>query len=113
LEGGREVRSSGGRKIPAKNFAPHRRFAPKRRYAALSREQEVSARADAALIKGLIRRTAEDVIEVGKALIRQRSALKGVFLDWVQAEFEMSQRTAIDSFMLPRCTAAHLPVWQV
>jgi len=34
-------------------------------------------RADAALIKGLKRRTAEDVIEIGKALMRQRRALEG------------------------------------
>jgi len=45
------------------------------------------ARADAALIKGLVRRTAEDVIEIGNALIRQKKALPGAFHAWIEAEF--------------------------
>ena len=61
----------------------------------LPREVEVEARADAALIKGLMRRTAEDVITIGQALIRQKAALPhGSFLPWIQAEFSMSERTA-------------------
>jgi hypothetical protein len=44
-------------------------------YASLPREVEVEARADAALIKGLIRRTTQDVIDTGLALIRQKNAL--------------------------------------
>jgi hypothetical protein len=56
---------------------------------------EVEARADAALIKGLMRRTAEDVITIGQALIRQKAALPhGSFLPWIEAEFEMTDRTA-------------------
>ena len=53
------------------------------------------ARADAALIKGLMRRTAEDVITIGQALIRQKEALPhGSFLPWIAAEFAMTDRTA-------------------
>jgi hypothetical protein len=52
-------------------------------------------RHEAALIKGLMRRTAEDVIEIGNALIRQKDKLPhGMFLPWIEAEFEMSERTA-------------------
>ena len=44
---------------------------------------------------GLMRRTAEDVITIGQALIRQKEALPhGSFLPWVAAEFEMSDREA-------------------
>jgi hypothetical protein len=63
-------------------------------YAALDRETEVEARSDAALIKGLMRRTAEDVIEIGKALIRQQKALNRRFQSWIELEFEMSQSAA-------------------
>lgn len=65
-------------------------------YAALDRATEVEARSDAALIKGLMRRTAEDVIEIGKALIRQKERLPhGMFLPWIETEFEMSQSAAL------------------
>ena len=63
-------------------------------YAALDRATEVAARSDAALIKGLMRRTAEDVIEVGSALMRQRKAMPRLFLLWIRAEFDMSQSAA-------------------
>src|SRR6266404_4372497 len=64
-------------------------------YAALDREIEVAARSDAALIKGLMRRTAEDVVEIGKALNRQKSALgHGNFTNWIELEFDMHLRTA-------------------
>ena len=57
------------------------------------REVEVEARADAALIK--MRRTAEDVITIGQALIRQKDALPhGSFLPWIETEFEMTHKTA-------------------
>ena len=52
------------------------------------------ARADAALIKGLVRRTAEDVIEIGNALIRQKKALPGAFHAWIEAEFGWQERLA-------------------
>jgi hypothetical protein len=48
---------------------------------------ELEARADAALIKGLVRRTTEDIIEIGNALIRQKNALPGEFHSWIEAEF--------------------------
>jgi hypothetical protein len=66
-------------------------------YAALDRETEVAARSDAALIKGLMKRTAEDVIEIGKALIRQKGKLPhGMFLPWIETEFDMTDRTALE-----------------
>jgi hypothetical protein len=52
------------------------------------------ARVDAALIKGLVRRTAEDVIEIGNALIRQKKALPGAFHAWIEAEFGWQERMA-------------------
>jgi hypothetical protein len=52
--------------------------------AVASLPREAEARADAALIKGLMRRTAEDVITIGQALIRQKDALPhGSFLPWI------------------------------
>jgi Protein of unknown function (DUF3102) len=48
-----------------------------------------------ALIKGLRRRTAEDVITIGQALVRQKAALPhGSFRPWMEAEFGMSGPTA-------------------
>jgi hypothetical protein len=42
-----------------------------------------------------MRRTAEDVIEIGNALIRQKDLLPhGMFLPWIETESEMGQRTA-------------------
>ena len=64
-------------------------------YAALSREDEVAAREDAALIKSNMRKAAEAVIEVGLALKRQKERLPhGMFLPWISSEFEMSGRSA-------------------
>jgi len=57
--------------------------------------RQVEARADAALIKGLMRRTAQDLIDIGSALARQKEALPhGQFIPWISAEFSMSERTA-------------------
>jgi hypothetical protein len=68
-------------------------------YAALDRAVEVAARSDAALIKSLMRRTADDIIEIGAALIRQRTALPdGTFKAWIESEFNMS-RTATYRFI--------------
>jgi hypothetical protein len=63
-------------------------------YAALDRATEVAARSDAALVKGLIRRTAEDLIEIGTALTRQKKALPGTFLSWIATEFGWQERMA-------------------
>ena len=42
-----------------------------------------------------MRLTAEDVITIGQALIRQKAALPhGSFLPWIEAEFDMAVRTA-------------------
>jgi hypothetical protein len=41
-----------------------------------------------------MRRTIEDVIEIGKALIRQQQALSRSFQSWIVAEFDMSQTAA-------------------
>jgi hypothetical protein len=60
----------------------------------LTHELEVEARADAALIKGLVRRTTEDIIEIGNALIRQKNALPGAFHSWIEAEFGWQERMA-------------------
>jgi predicted ATPase len=47
------------------------------------------------LIKGLIRRTVDDVITIGQALIRQKAALPhGSFLPWIDAKFAMSESAA-------------------
>jgi hypothetical protein len=68
---------------------------PSRASCALPREVEVEARADAALIRGLMRRTAEDNIAIGQALIRQKNSLPhGTFLPWIEVEFDMSERGA-------------------
>jgi Protein of unknown function (DUF3102) len=64
-------------------------------YAALDREIEVAARSDAALIRGLMKRTADDLVEIGNALRRQKTNLPhGMFLPWIEAEFAMSERAA-------------------
>lgn len=79
-------------------------------YSALDRETEVSARSDVALIKGLMRRTAEDVIEIGNALIRQKQRLPhGLFLPWIEAEFGMSQSAADRFVQVARTYAGKLP----
>jgi hypothetical protein len=42
-----------------------------------------------------MRRTAEDIVAIGHALIRQKAALPhGSFLPWIEAEFAMTPRTA-------------------
>ncbi|KNY18261.1 hypothetical protein AKG11_03780 [Shinella sp. SUS2] len=64
-------------------------------YAALSREDEAAAREDAALIKAHMKTAAESIIAVGLALKRQKERLPhGMFLPWIEAEFEMSHKTA-------------------
>jgi hypothetical protein len=42
-----------------------------------------------------LRHTAEDVIEIGAALLRQKQRLPhGMFIPWIEAEFEMSRPSA-------------------
>ncbi len=64
-------------------------------YAVLSREDEVAAKEDAAIIKAHMKSAAESIIAVGLALKRQKERLPhGMFLPWIEAEFGMSYRTA-------------------
>jgi hypothetical protein len=65
-------------------------------YAALDRATEAELRADAAIIKGLLRRTAEDLIEIGTKLNHGKDLLPhGMFLPWIAAEFDdMGETTA-------------------
>lgn len=64
-------------------------------YAALSRADEAAAREDAALIKAHMKSAAESIIAVGLALKRQKERLPhGMFLPWIEAEFEMHEQTA-------------------
>jgi hypothetical protein len=63
-------------------------------YGGLDRATEDGARAAAARIKLLVRRTIEDIIQIGQELIDQKKALPGRFLTWLELEFEMSERSA-------------------
>lgn len=64
-------------------------------YEVLSREDEVSAKEDAAIIKAHMKSAAESIIAVGTALKRQKERLPhGMFLPWIEAEFGMTDRTA-------------------
>lgn len=68
-------------------------------YAALSRGDEAEVREAAERIKLRLRRTAEDIIEIGRDLIAVKERLPhGQFLPWLEAEFGMGQSTA-DRFM--------------
>jgi hypothetical protein len=61
------------------------------------------------LIKGLIRRTVDDVITIGQALIRQKAALPhGSFLPWIDAEFAMSE-TDLNASALHELAAPSTP----
>lgn len=64
-------------------------------YAALSRGDEAEVREAAERIKLRLRRTAEDIIEIGRDLIAVKERLPhGQFLPWLEAEFGMSDETA-------------------
>lgn len=64
-------------------------------YAALSREDEAEVRQVAERIKLRLRRTAEDIIEIGRDLTAMKEKLgHGQFLPWIEAEFDMSERYA-------------------
>lgn len=64
-------------------------------YAMLAREDEAEVREAAERIKLRLRRSAEDIIEIGKDLIAVKDRLPhGSFLPWIEQEFGMSRFTA-------------------
>lgn len=64
-------------------------------YAALPVDAALNARAAAERIKLRLKRTVEDIIEIGRELTAVKAELPhGEFLPWIAAEFEMSQQTA-------------------
>ncbi len=64
-------------------------------YASLDRATEVTVRAEADVIKTGLRRTAEDVIEIGLALKRVKATLgHGQFGASLKAEFSWDDRAA-------------------
>ncbi|HNW10786.1 MAG TPA: DUF3102 domain-containing protein [Candidatus Rifleibacterium sp.] len=68
-------------------------------YFALDADVALEARAAAERIKIRLRRTAEDIVEIGRELIEIKNRLThGQFLPWVASEFQMSDRTA-NNFM--------------
>lgn len=86
-------------------------------YAVLSREDEVAAKEDAAIIKAHMKSAAESIIAVGLALKRQKDRLPhGMFLPWIEAEFGMTRRTATNFVTVAERysdkweTVSHLPV---
>ncbi|MBU1106976.1 MAG: DUF3102 domain-containing protein, partial [Candidatus Riflebacteria bacterium] len=64
-------------------------------YFALSNDVAIEARAAAERIKIRLRRTAEDIVEIGRELIDIKNKLThGQFLPWVEAEFDMDKMSA-------------------
>lgn len=64
-------------------------------YAMLPVDAALNARAAAERIKLRLKRTVEDIIEIGRELTAVKADLPhGHFLPWIAAEFEMSQQTA-------------------
>lgn len=64
-------------------------------YFALDADIAIEARAAAERVKVRLRRTAEDIVEIGKELLSIKGKLNhGQFLPWIEAEFQMSDRTA-------------------
>lgn len=64
-------------------------------YAALSREDEASAREDAAIIRANVEDIAKKGIAIGQALNRQKAKMQhGTFTAWVRDECRMSERVA-------------------
>ncbi|MFD1198954.1 hypothetical protein ACFQ3K_11620 [Brucella gallinifaecis] len=68
-------------------------------YEQLSREDEVPAKEDAAVIKAHMKSAAESIITVGTALKRQQVRLEevgyGLFKQWIEHEFGMSGSNAL------------------
>lgn len=68
-------------------------------YGALPAESAIVARTAAERIRLRLKRTVEDIIEIGRELTEVKAELPhGQFLPWIEAEFEMTARTA-QSFM--------------
>lgn len=64
-------------------------------YTQLSPELQTTVRLATERIKMRMKRTAEDIIEIGKDLIAIKEQLPhGQFLPWIESEFEMSDQTA-------------------
>lgn len=64
-------------------------------YSGLPAEAAVVARESAARIKIRLKRTAEDIFEIGSDLDRTKTAIShGHYLQWLEAEFEMSESAA-------------------
>ena len=69
-------------------------------YSALAPDVAREAMATAERIKLRLRRTAEDLVEIGRELTEQKARLgHGNFLPWIEAEFGMSYQSA-NKFML-------------
>ena len=67
-------------------------------YGALPAESAIVARTAAERIRLRLKRTVEDIIEIGRELTEVKAELPhGQFLLWIAAEFEMSRQTA-DNF---------------
>ena len=70
-------------------------------YTALPVELAVTTRAAAERIKLRLKRTVEDIIEIGRELTVVKDELPhGQFLPWIAAEFEMSDQTARNFMMV-------------
>lgn len=66
-------------------------------YAALPVESATRAQIAASNIKLRLKRTVEDIIEIGRELTAVKAELPhGQFLPWIAAEFEMDQKTAFN-----------------
>lgn len=64
-------------------------------YSALAPDLQVAVKTATERIKLRMKRTAEDIIEIGKDLIAIKEKLPhGQFLPWIASEFEMSEPTA-------------------
>ncbi len=65
-------------------------------YAVLPAEVAGQARLAAERIRTKLKRTAQDIVEIGRDLAAQKEALPhGQFGAWLNAEFDMSQQTAV------------------
>jgi hypothetical protein len=64
-------------------------------YGTLDQETRIVVQQRTDELKTMFRRTAEDIVEIGKKLDDVRKRLRnGQFDDWLKAEFDMSRRTA-------------------
>jgi hypothetical protein len=64
-------------------------------YAALDMETRIVVQQRTGEIKGLMKRAAQDVIEIGQKLLDVKRRIEhGKFLRWLESEFDWSERTA-------------------